>query len=415
VAFWTSAINWLNNTPTTPNDNGPEDLNPGDPDGLEFTGDKVEARALPLPFVSPWDGWPTGWQTPDWKVNTGINRLADIAWACLDMSSNIVSAMPVYRLKNGRIIEPKTWMSNPDPTIYNCWGEFFKQLFWDFQLGEAFVMPWGSMGSDNYPVAFRVIPPWLMTVEMERGQRIYHIGAEDVTDRILHIRYSSNTTHPRGVGPLEIAGARMTTIALLQKYTTTLAQTGGVPLYWMELQRRITETEGRDLMDRWIESRIKNAGQPALVSGGATLNQARTMDAKEMALLELSQFSESRIAVLLGIPPFLVGLAGASGSLTYSNISDLFDFHDRSSLRPKSKMVMDSISGKFLPLGQSVELNRDDYTRLPLDKRAAIYKELGPVETGGIGALTIDEIRIMERYYGSTAGTAAQALTGSAD
>jgi hypothetical protein len=60
-------------------------------------------------------------------------------------------------------------------------------------------------------------------------------------------------------------------------------------------------------------------------------------------------------------------------------------------------------------------LNRDDYTRLPLDKRAAIYKELGPVETGGIGALTIDEIRIMERYYGSTAGTAAQALTGSAD
>jgi phage portal protein BeeE len=207
----------------------------------------------------------------------------------------------------------------------------------------------------------------------------------------------------------------MTTIALLQKYTTTLAQTGGVPLYWMELQRRITETEGRDLMDRWIESRIKNAGQPALVSGGATLNQARTMDAKEMALLELSQFSESRIAVLLGIPPFLVGLAGASGSLTYSNISDLFDFHDRSSLRPKSKMVMDSISGKFLPLGQSVELNRDDYTRLPLDKRAAIYKELGPVETGGIGALTIDEIRIMERYYGSTAGTAAQALTGSAD
>ena len=50
-------------------------------------------------------------------------------------------------------------------------------------------------------------------------------------------------------------------------------------------------------------------------------------------MLELAQFTESRIAVLLGVPPFLVGLPSGGDSMTYSNVSSLFDFHDRSYLR----------------------------------------------------------------------------------
>jgi HK97 family phage portal protein len=377
----------------------------------------MEQRSLPIPVASPWDGWPTGWRTPDWQIDNGLNKLADIAYACLDLSSNIVSAMPVYRLKDGRVMPPTAWMSNPDPMIYTNWQEFCKQLYWDYQMGEAFVMPM-TTGSDTYPSSFRVIPPWLVNVEMNRGFRSYTLGGEggaDVTDRILHIRYQGNTSDAHGHGPLEVAGARLTTIKLLQRYTTNIAENGGVPLYWMELQRSISQGEGKDLMDRWIESRAKNAGQPALVAGGAKLNQGHTMSAKDMALMELSQFNESRIAVLLGLPPALAALAGASGSLTYSNISDLFDFHDRSSLRPKSKMLMDSLSAWALPRGQSVELNRDDYTRLPMDRRAQVYKTLGPVESGGIGVLTIDEMRTMERFHGTATTSAVLAQTGGID
>jgi hypothetical protein len=76
---------------------------------------------------------------------------------------------------------------------------------------------------------------------------------------------------------------------------------------------------------------------------------------------------------------------------------------------------MEAISAWALPRGQAVELNRDDYTRLSLDKRAQVYKTLGPVESGGIGVLTTEEIRIMERFYGSAATSAVQALTGGVD
>lgn len=325
-----------------------------------------------------------------------MTKLIDIAYACTDKNANALATMPVYRTVNGQIADPVEWMNNPDPDTYTSWLEFAKQLFWDFQLGEAFVMG-TSYYANNEPKTFQVIPPWLVNVELKvdrngRLRRVYEVGGQNVTDQMLHIRYKSTIDDPRGHGPLEVAGARMTAIGLLQRYANKIAENGGTPLYWLEIERRLNPSEGTDLLDAWAESRMRRAGEPALVSGGAKLNQAHSMNAKDMALMELSQFNESRIAVLCGMPPFLVALAGASGSLTYSNISDLFDYHDRSALRPFARMVMEALSGWALPRGQAAELNRDDYTRLPVDKRYAAYKIA--IEAGFLGA---EEVRAIER------------------
>jgi len=386
---------------------GPPDINFGDPDMVDVSAlTNLETRQLPWIQPSAWSGYPESWSTPNWGQQAGINKLIDVAWACIDLNSSVLSSMPIYRMKNGRIIEPTSWMKNPDPDIYTCWQEFAKQLFWDYMLGEAFILPMAT-NSDGYPIRFRVVPPWLISVEMRGGTREYKLGSTDVTGEILHIRYSSTTTDARGHGPLEQAGARQVTVGLLQRYTQNLAETGGIPLYWMGLDRKITQSEGVDLLDRWIESRTKYAGHPALVAGGATLNQAKSMSAQDLTLMELTQFNEARIAILCGVPPFLVGLPGATGSLTYSNIEQLFGFHDRSSLRPKANAVMSSLDGWSLPSTQTLELNRDDYTRPGLKDRAQAFKVL--IEAG---ILTVDEARAMERLYGESA---AIRLTGGED
>jgi phage portal protein BeeE len=123
-----------------------------------------------------------------------------------------------------------------------------------------------------------------------------------------------------------------------------------------------------------------------------------------MALLELSQFTEARIAVKLGVPPFLVGLPSGGDSMTYSNVSSLFDFHDRSSLKVKATHVMQALSFWALPRDESIEMNRDEYTRPSLLERAQAYKTLN--EFGALGA---EEARAMERLHGDVA---ASALTG---
>lgn len=419
MGFWRDLLGGTpNHEGITPNANGALNYSPGDPDGLEIEpGEEIAVRALPFPSPTPWSGWPAEWSTPNWSAQSGLNNLIDTAWACLDLNSRVLAGMPVYRLKSGQVIEPRTWMSNPDPDIYTSWQEFAKQLFWDYQMGEAFVLPMAH-AADGYPLRFRVVPPWLMNVEMRGGRREYKLGSLDVTSEILHIRYSSNTADARGHGPLEVAGARMTAIGMLQRYANKIAETGGTPMYWMEVERRLQQPEADDLLNRWVESRIRRAGEPALVSGGAKLNQASSMSAKDMTLLELAQFNEGRIAILLGVQPFLVGLPNPGG-MTYSNVTDLLDFHDRSSLRPSANAVMSALSFWSLPTGQTVELNRDEYSRPGIKELAEAYKTL-------IEARVMDpkEARTMLRLNGpapeaptisDTPAPAALSLTGGDD
>jgi hypothetical protein len=84
--------------------------------------------------------------------------------------------------------------------------------------------------------------------------------------------------------------------------------------------------------------------------------------------------------------------------MTYSNVSSLFDYHDRASLRPKALHVMTALSAWVLPRGQSVELNRDEYSRPALKERADAYAVLN-----GIGAISAEEVRAMERFTSTDA------------
>lgn len=417
MSFWsrlrgdTSGVTANENPSSTPPTVGAGDYTPGDPDGVQLEGEETFSRSLPLVSPSGWDGWPAGWKTPNWQ--NGLQRLVDTAWDCLDLNSSVLSTMPVYRLQSGRIVESMTWMGNPDPLIYSSWEEFAKQLFWDYQLGEAFVLPMARR-ADGFPQSFRVVPPWLVSVEMGEGRRRYRLGSLEVTDDILHIRYRSTTDNARGIGPLEAKGARMVASELLTRYMHEIAETGGITLEWIETEKQLSPKASADLKQQYLVSRQRDPGAPGVLSGGATLNHANQMSAKDMALIELAQFTESRIAIACGVPPFLVGLPSGGDPMTYSNVTSLFDFHDRSSLRPKATTVMSALSGWALPRGQSVELNRDEYSRPALKDRAEAYERLAAIvdPTTGQPAITAEEIRTMERLISQAPDSAASALTG---
>jgi hypothetical protein len=367
-------------------------VHPGDPEGVTVeTPDPItELRALPAVVPGAWDGWPAEWSTPTWNMNSRFNELVDVAFMCLDLNASVMSTMPVYRTRGGRMIEPTSWMSNPDPTIYGSWHEFAKQLFWDYMLGEAFVLPM-AVGGDGFPRVFRVVPPWLVNVEMRGGSRVYNIGAMDVTGEILHVRYKSTTDGAHGVGPLESAGARMITAGVLAKYVRDVAANGGITTQTLETEMDISKTDAEDMQDQWVAGALRNPSAPRVMWNGIKLVDHQMMAPKDLALLEVAQFTEARIAELLGVPAPIVGLPSGD-SLTYSNITSLFDFHDRASLRPKAVSVMSALSYWALPRGQCVELNRDEYTRPGFAERADAWVKL---VTAGI--VDADEVRVAER------------------
>ena len=419
MGFWSNLFGNPNHAGVTANANplpstvGESGYTPGDPDGVDLVGfdTPTEARALPRLLPSPWSGWPASWDVPNWDFGSRLNELIDIAWACLDLNSRVLSAMPVYRTKGGKVATADTWMTNPDPMIYSSWAEFAKQLFWDFQLGEAFVLPMGWY-SDGWPMRFRVIPPYLMHVEMANGARRYRLGGPagtEVTNDILHIRYTSTTDSPHGKGPLEVAGGRMLTAGILAKYAREVASTGGVPAYTLETNEQLSKDDAQDMLEHWVATRARNLGYPPVLDNAVTLKTHMAMSPKDMAMVEISQLNEGRIADLLGVPRILMGLP-AGDSMTYSNVSSLFDFHDRASLRPFATHVMSAMSNWALPRGQAVELNRDEYTRPAFNERADAW-----VKLKGAGLASLEQFQAAERLAGAadlTVEEPAIALTG---
>jgi phage portal protein BeeE len=122
-----------------------------------------------------------------------------------------------------------------------------------------------------------------------------------------------------------------------------------------------------------------------------------------MALLELLTWNDSRIAVMLGVPPFLVGLPSGGDSMTYSNVTALFDYHWRAGLRPKAETVMAGLSEWLLPRGTAVEVNKDAYVQpepLQRAQTAEIYHRIQDAD--GNPVLTVEEIRQAERLADTT-------------
>ena len=100
-------------------------------------------------------------------------------------------------------------MNNPDPDLYTSWDEFTKQLFWDFQMGEAFVL-----ATAYYSQRVSGPVPCRRPVAGQRRARrrrvaLLPIGDVDVTGDILHIRYQGTTDDARGHGPLEAGAGRL--------------------------------------------------------------------------------------------------------------------------------------------------------------------------------------------------------------
>jgi HK97 family phage portal protein len=357
----------------------------------------------PLPIIRPsaWAGWPDGWATPNWQGQQ--QALSDTAWMCLDLNSSVLSTMPPYLVAASPNLNAD-WLTNPDPDTYSSWEEFAKRLFWDYQLGEAFVLA-TAFYSTGFPARFHVVPPWTIQVEFDSaGKRRYTIGSTDVTPDVLHLRYTSSVDQAHGTGPLEVGAGRVIAARVLQQYATNLAASGGIPSSILEHPDELSAEQSAALQAQWVAARMSSIGEPAVLSGGVQWRPTQ-LNPTEMALVDLSAWNEARIATLLGVPPFLVGLPTGGDSMTYSNVSSIFDYHWRAGLRPKAHTVMSGLSQWLTPRGTRIEVNRDAYVQAEPLARAQTWSTLAAiVDKQGNPVVTVEEIRAAERIDDLTKG-----------
>lgn len=350
--------------------------------------------AIPPPQAVAWDGWPLEWAVP-WTGQAGVTNRVSTVFACEDLISRTLSSFPPYLVKDAQPIKGRSWLASPEPEVYTDWTVFVKQLVNSIlRRGEGFL--WATArGADGWPSRFIVLNPDWITVEAI-GE--YRLGGDplDPAD-VLHIKYQSWPGDLRGHGPLEAAALNLIGAAALEKYGADLAARGGVPWAVLKHPSKLNAAQAGDLQGGWTNAAARRDGAPAVLSGGIEL-QTLTLSPKEMALLDLRIFDETRICASFGVPPFLVGLPQPSG-LVYSNASSLFDYFWRACLRPLAQSIASALSQWALPLGTGIEFNRDEFVRPEFGERvnayATLFNLVDPV-TGQRG-ITIDEMRALER------------------
>jgi HK97 family phage portal protein len=374
---------------------------PGDPSGVVVTGEDPPAWLPPRILPSAWSGWPADWWPPVW--GSQFQRLVDIAWICVDINASALSTMPPYLVDAASSLS-SDWLNNPDPDLYTSWEEFAKQVFWDYQAnGEAFILA-TSRYATGWPARFHVLPPWAIECEIGGdGLRVYRVGDVDVTEDVLHIRYKSSVGYAHGEGPLAAVEGRVQAALTLTQYAVNLATNGGIPSSVLSVPRELTADQAALLQQQWVQARMNTLGQPAVLTGGATW-EAVQLNPADMALQEMLQANEGRIADALQVPRLFVGLPSGGDPMTYKTVHDIYDFHWRGGLRPKAQAVMSALSGWLLPRGTRVELNRDEYVQpAPLERAqtAQIYASIVDPVTGQ-QAMTVEEIRNTLRLDNST-------------
>lgn len=396
----------------------PVGVGPTTSEGFGNTHVMYDAQRPPLPQVQAWSGWPVEWSTPNWASSIGglggiINRVS-IVFGAIDLNASILSTMPPYRLArnpvpspllpglgpgggSSTVIDPLPWMNNPQPEVYTGWGEALKQVVTSYFNREAFLWCTQRYADGGVRQWVMLNPAWV-DIEMEGQIRRYEVGGLDITDDVLHIRYSSWPGVPHGVGPLEALGLTLFGVEAMERYQSNLAVRGGIPWGALTAPGNLSQAQALEMRDNFVAARLSAMGAPAVLSGGVTLAPF-TLSPKDMALLELRQFDEARISTLLSVPSMLMGLPTGDKSMVYRNAEGVYDFHWRAYLRPKASAIMEAISNWALPSTQSIELNRDEYVRPPLNERAVIYNTLFNIvdPVTGQRAMTVEEIRTAER------------------
>jgi HK97 family phage portal protein len=389
----------INPPPTTsnpPGDFNPVSVGPDSSEGFGNTHVMYPAGNPPLE-AQAWSGWPVNWQVPWSQSAPGswsgqFSKTLDLVFACLDLNSSVLATMPPYVVTNEVVEKPgPLWLENPEPLIYNAWTDFAKELFWCYQaVGEVFLLVTARDPITYKPTRFFVVNPAFVDIDRVNGTPVYTLAGNDITNDVLHIKYASWPGDLHGHGPLEAAGARLLAAEVLTRYATELAARGGIPWAVLKYPRRASRAQMQQMQADWLAARRSAMGAPAVLADGAELEVVANSP-KDMALSEMSAFNDSRICVVLGVPPFLMALPSGN-SMTYSNVSSLFDYHWRAGLRPKAADVTANLSGWLLARGSALELDRDEYVRPGELERAQTYDILTR-----IGAITANDVRREER------------------
>jgi HK97 family phage portal protein len=301
---------------------------------------------------------------PDWwreNVNGtalyGTPSLSEKVWVanrCQQMNSQQIASMP---LEFHGTDEP-AWVSSPDPSWYpngiaDAIFSIVNQLY-----GYGFACLYTTdRYSNGFPRSWTVLDSSRVTIKLVDGSRAYKVGEETLDPRRIVQIDRNPGVGLHGTSALRAYAQAAWGLLAAGNQSLTVTQ-GGVPLFYLASQRKLTKEQAELLQTQWAEATSRRNGAPPIVPPEIEPKEL-SINPSDLALLETQEWTARTIATAYGVPSVLLNMA-LQGGLTYQNPAALGEMWWRFELRPTATRVANALSAQMLPRGQWVTFDAAD-------------------------------------------------------
>lgn len=192
----------------------------------------------------------------------------------------------------------------------------------------------------------------------------------------------------RGSGPLQRCGAAVSVAVESAEWAANFFGGGGLPSILIKSAVALTETEAQALKTQWYET---PSNVPRVIDPGIEDVKDFSIDPAKAQLTDTRRYSKGEAALMFGIPGALMDYHEPGSSLTYANVTMIYDQFLKACLLPYYLAPIEQAMSDLLTRSTTAKFNVDGLLRADIKTRYDVY-------TAGItaGVLTTDEARIAE-------------------
>ena len=301
-------------------------------------------------------GGPAGGWAPyvsEWQA-----RQVPTLTAGMRLISGVVMQLPLRQKRGDEIVDPPaTIISNPSPGPNRTVADYVDEYTSDILLYGNHVSLIGPVDSTGWPTA--LIPLDVTAVSVGRDadtwQPVYALEGVDEplpADRVFHVAIDKRSGELSGRGVLPTLtgaiGAALAADAYAGRYFEESAVPSGVIT---DTRPNLTQVQADELKAKW-NAATHGTRAPVVIPGTTTFTPLAT-DADKAQLVQARQWDATMVAMILGVPPFLLGIE--TQRHTYTNAENEFGRFVSTTILRLLRPLEQQLSLQCLPRGNTAE------------------------------------------------------------
>jgi HK97 family phage portal protein len=316
------------------------------------------------------------------------------------IASAVAQLSPVQYVDGRPTDELPAIVDKPDP-----WSTRYAFLFASVRsMIEAGGVGWYLYDVDpdtGKPRAAYVVDPAELTVSFDdmKFRRVIRWRGRDMRPGVdfLYVPLAPRAGQPAGVSPLLVASRALWAIEAAELYATGFFGGAGIPSGAITVPGTLDKGEADRLKAEWMAAHAGPVATPAVLSGGITYSPT-AVDPERSQLVETREAGVATVARILGIPAPLLIVALGGTSITYANVSQLYQELMRATVVPLYLAPIEAAFSQLVGDDASVRFDLGELQRLDVAARWSVYDA-----AIRLGVLDADAVSRLEGYGASIA------------